>query len=133
VGTPQANTHRPSFLAIARSCHHCRSAAQLAPEDSYHAFFELISSLQGMWLKLLTSLQRVMSLLHRVVVGSVADDVTADRSAAQLAVSAMNTSLLTEEWRFVPYRLLWVLPWSASNVPVSLRPKLIVEAAQHCQ
>jgi hypothetical protein len=41
--------------------------------------------------------------------------VTAALSAAQLAVSALNTSLLTEEWRFVSYRLLWVLPWSASN------------------
>jgi hypothetical protein len=39
----------------------------------------------------------------------------------QLAVSALNTTLLTEEWRFVSYRLLsrWVLPWSALNVPVN--------------
>jgi hypothetical protein len=57
-----------------------------------------------------------MSLSHRGVVGPVEDDVTAALSAAQLAVSALNTSLLTEEWHFVSYRLLWVLPWSASNV-----------------
>jgi hypothetical protein len=63
-----------------------------------------------------------MSLSHRRgVVGPVEDDVTAALSAAQpeLTVSALNTSLLTEEWRFVSNRLLWVLPGSASNVPVN--------------
>ena len=133
LGCGPASSARSSFIAVARDCRHCQSRARVAPEDPYHAFFEctagslptlrvaLLQATREMWLKLLASLQRCVLQFTQPLAsdGDDAEDeaLKAAFAIAVAAVTGLDASVLTPELIFLSYRLLWVLQWSASNVP----------------
>ena len=125
---PNNPADRRSYIAIARSCRFCHSCASLAPEDPYHVFLECTADIfPTLRRELLMDVKRFLHRLLELLQNSLrraypTEEDDPDISSAVLAVDAVlpnGIPQVTPELAFITYRLLWVLQWSASDIPPS--------------